>query len=169
MRKLLLIDGNNLMFRAYHATAAMGNLMQNSKGVYTNMVYGFTNMIMPFLAKDYSHILVAFDKGKKTKRHQEFTEYKALRKETPQELISQIPLIHKLLEVLDIKFLSLDEFEADDILGSASRCFKDDFDEIDLVSNDFDLMQLIDEKTFKKLGLHITSEPKRQTKSLYQA
>ena len=62
MKKLILIDGSNIMFRAYYGTAYSGNLMQNSKGQYTNAVFGFVNMINSILREDFTHILVAFDK-----------------------------------------------------------------------------------------------------------
>ncbi len=70
MKKLILIDGSNLMFRAYYGTAYSGNLMQNSKGQYTNAVFGFVNMMNSILKEDFTHILVAFDKSKKTYRNE---------------------------------------------------------------------------------------------------
>ncbi len=149
MSKLLLIDGNNVMFRAYHATAALGNLMKNSKGLYTNMLYGFTNILFLLLKKDYTHVLVAFDKGKQTIRHKEYEDYKGTRKPIPEELIVQIPYLFKLLDDLNVNHLSLTDYEADDIIGCACKKYKNEFEEIHIVSNDFDLMQLIDEKTFQ--------------------
>lgn len=71
MKRLVLIDGNSLFFRAYYATAYPGgNLMKNTKGVYTNAVFAFVNMIEKILEKPYSHALIAFDTPKKTKRHE---------------------------------------------------------------------------------------------------
>src|SRR5210317_1382065 len=91
MKKLILIDGFSLLFRAYFATAYSGNLMRNSKGVHTNMIFGFANMMQQVLKKDFTHILVAFDSEGKTFRHDDYKEYKAGRSETPAELIEQIP------------------------------------------------------------------------------
>ena len=103
MKKLILIDGSNLMFRAYYGTAYSGNLMQNSKGQYTNAIFGFVNMMNSVLKEDFTHILVAFDKGKKTFRHDKLESYKAGRSKMPEEFRSQIDLIKKSLDVLGVK------------------------------------------------------------------
>ena len=125
MKRLVLIDGNNLMFRAYYATAYTGNLMQTKNGLYTNAVYGFANMmnkIVSELKPDY--LFIAFDKGKKTFRHQQLTSYKGTRKKMPEELAIQIPLIKEYLDVVGIKRLELDDYEADDIVGSMAKLAK---------------------------------------------
>ena len=93
--KAILIDGNSLMFRSYYATSYTGNLMQNSKGLYTNAIFGFCNMLTKLLSEKYDYILVAFDKGKKTFRHQSYDEYKGGRKPMPDEFRVQIPYINK--------------------------------------------------------------------------
>ena len=83
MKRILLIDGNSLMFRAYYATAYTGNLMQTSTGMYTNAIYGFVNMINKVIESEtFDNIFVAFDKGKKTFRHQEYADYKGGRKKS---------------------------------------------------------------------------------------
>ena len=148
MKKLLLVDGNNVMFRAYYATATTGFLMRTSKGVFTNMLYGFINILTKEYP-DFTHIAVSFDKGSHTFRHQMSKEYKAQRAKTPDELISQIPLVYKYLDLMNIKHFSLDEFEADDIIGSLSKKFINDFDEIDILSNDNDLFQLIGDNVYQ--------------------
>ena len=143
MKKIIILDGNSVMFRAYYATAYTGNLMQARSGLYTNAIYGFVNMIQHILqTKDLTNIFVAFDKGKKTLRHQTYSEYKSGRSATPEEFLMQIPYIKEYLDVLGIKHLELDDYEADDIVGSMAYLAKDKFDEVMVVSGDKDLLQL---------------------------
>ena len=146
MKKLILIDGSNIMFRAYYATAYSGNLMRNSKGQYTNAVFGFVNMINSILKEDFTHILVAFDKSGKTFRHDKFEDYKGGRKPMPDEFRSQIDLIKKSLDVLGVKQREIYLIEADDIIGTYSEKYYNDFDQIEIISNDKDLLQLINDK-----------------------
>ncbi len=146
MKKMILIDGSNIMFRAYYGTAYSGNLMQNSKGQYTNAVFGFVNMINSVLKEDFTHILVAFDKSGKTFRHDAFKDYKGGRKPMPDEFRSQIDLIKKSLDVLGVKQKELELIEADDIIGTYSKKYYDEFDKIELISNDKDLLQLVNDK-----------------------
>ena len=146
MKKLILIDGSNLMFRAYYGTAYSGNLMQNSKGQYTNAVFGFVNMMNSILKGDFTHILVAFDKGKKTFRHEKLESYKAGRSKMPDEFRSQIDLIKKSLDVLGVKQREIELIEADDIIGTYSKVYYDSFDKIEVLSNDKDMLQLINDK-----------------------
>ena len=149
MKKFLLIDGNNVMFRAYFATAAMGNIMRNKKGFPTNMIYGFINIYQKVIEDGYTHIAVAFDKGSKTRRHKMYKDYKAGRAETPKELIEQIPYIHKFLECMNIHYFLSDDYEADDIIRAINKKYKNTFDEIDVLSNDNDLFQLIAPNSFQ--------------------
>ena len=146
MKKFLIIDGNNVMFRAYYATAAMGNLMRNTKGNPTNMVYGFINIFNKVIQDNYTHVAVAFDKGSKTRRHKMYSEYKAGRQKTPDELFLQIPYILKWLEAMNVHYYMSDDYEADDIVASIAKRFYPSFDEIDVLSNDNDLFQLIKDK-----------------------
>jgi len=146
MKKMILIDGSNLMFRAYYATAYSGNLMQNSKGQYTNAVFSFVNMINSILEEDFSHILVAFDKGKETFRHKDYEDYKGGRPPMPEEFRSQIDLIKKSLDVLGVKQREIELIEADDIIGTYAKTYYEDFDQIDIISNDNDLLQLVNNK-----------------------
>ena len=142
--KLLLIDGNSLLFRGYYATA-YGNIMKTSKGVYTNAVYAFANMInsaLKMIKPDYC--VVAFDKGKHTFRHDIAPDYKAGRKQTPEELIGQFDLVREMLEAYKLPYLEYDSIEADDIIGSLSRKFNM---ETCILSSDRDMLQLIDDNT----------------------
>ncbi|MCI1882869.1 MAG: DNA polymerase I, partial [Sporolactobacillus sp.] len=95
MKKLVLIDGNNVVYRAFFALP----LLSNKQGMYTNAVYGFTTMLMKVIAEEKpTHLLVAFDAGKKTFRHDVFKAYKGGRQKTPPELSQQIPFVHALLD-----------------------------------------------------------------------
>lgn len=146
MKKLLLIDGNNLLFRSYYATAAMGNLMQNSMGIYTNGLFGFVSTMMALLKGDFTHVLVAFDCPGKTFRHEKFPEYKGTRKETPEELKMQMPLVREYLDAAGIARFEQEPYEADDIIGYCTKHFAEDFDAIEVYSNDHDLLQLLSPK-----------------------
>ena len=146
MKKLLLVDGNNLLFRSYYATAAMGNLMKNSQGIYTNAVFGFVSAMQSIVKMDYTHILVAWDPKGPTWRHLKYDMYKGTRKETPSELISQMPLVREYLDSANIARYEQDLYEADDIIGFCAKHYTDQFDLIDIFSNDHDLMQLLGPK-----------------------
>ncbi|MFA5006077.1 MAG: DNA polymerase I [Candidatus Izemoplasmatales bacterium] len=143
MKKLLLIDGNNLLFRSYFATAAMGNLMKNSQGVYTNAVFGFASTMQQLLKTDFTHILVAWDPKGPTHRHLEFSEYKGTRPDVPEELISQMPLVREYLDAVGVPRYEQDLYEADDIIGYCATHYRGEFDAIEIYSNDHDLMQLL--------------------------
>jgi len=147
MNKLLLIDGNSLMFRAYFSTAYSGRLMQTKTGFVTNALHGFINM-MNKVEKDfdYTHILVAFDAGKKTFRHDLLASYKDGRSSTPDDFKPQIPLIKKYLDLKGIPRFEIDGFEADDIIGSFAQIgCQNAFAKIDVLSGDKDLLQLVND------------------------
>ena len=144
MKKIIMIDGNNLMFRSYYATACNGNFMNNSKGFPTNALFGFVNMIHKIINEEKpEYVLVAFDKGK-TFRHEEYDGYKDGRVETPDELKKQFPIAKQLLTAMGIKYYEIDNYEADDIIGTFSKFCDDNPDFIGtIVSSDKDLLQLI--------------------------
>ncbi len=164
MKKLLLIDGSNLMFRAYYATAYSGNLMKNSKGDYTNAVYGFVRMLNVILKEDFTHAMVAFDKGKATFRHKEYEEYKAKRKPMPEEFRAQLEDIKKAPRKLGFPVYETDALEADDIIASLAYQFYDDFDEIEILSNDRDLFQLLNSKVYMRLSKRGLEPDQRYTR-----
>lgn len=145
MKRLLLIDGNSLMFRSYYATAYTGSLMKTKEGLYTNAVFGFCNMINKLLEKE-SYAFVAFDAGKQTFRHKEYSEYKGTRKPLPEELRTQIPLIKEFLDIIGIKRMENLDYEADDLLATVSQKLQNDFDEFMVVTGDHDLLQLVSDK-----------------------
>lgn len=144
MEKIILVDGNNLLFRSYYATAYSGNLMQNSKGFPTNAIYGFVNMINKIINEEEpKYMIVAFDKGK-TFRHEQYDFYKQGRSETPEELKVQFPIAKDILNAMGIKYYECDNYEADDIIGTFARYCDEEEDFIGtIVSSDKDLLQLI--------------------------
>ncbi|MFV0249622.1 MAG: DNA polymerase I [Bacilli bacterium] len=152
MEKIILVDGNNLLFRSYYATAYNGNFMKNSKGFPTNALFGFTNMINKILTEEKpTFMIVAFDKGK-TFRHAAYKDYKGGRGETPEELKLQFPLAKELLTHMGIKYYECDNYEADDILGTfAEYCDSDPNFIGTVISSDKDLLQLISDDIDIKL------------------
>ena len=151
MSKIILVDGNNLLFRSYFATAYNGNLMKNSKGFPTNALFGFINMLQKIIEEEKpEYMMVAFDKGK-TFRHEKYATYKGKRSETPKELIMQFPLSRKICEVLGITHLEIDNYEADDIIGTFAKKVDEENNEAIIISSDKDLLQLISNHVKVKL------------------
>ena len=152
MNNLILVDGNNLLFRSYYATAYNGNFMKNSKGFPTNALFGFTNMINKIIDEEKpTHIIVAFDKGK-TFRHDKYDWYKAGRIAMPDELKVQFPVAKELLTNMGITYYEIDNYEADDIIGTfASFCEENPNYTGTIISSDKDLLQLISDTVNIKL------------------
>lgn len=152
MEKVVLVDGNNLLFRSYYATAYSGNFMKNSRGFPTNGLYGFVNMINKIINEEKpKYMMVAFDIGK-TFRHEKYDEYKGGRAETPDELKSQFPVAKEILNCMGIKYLEKDLYEADDIIGTFAKMIDESsLYEGLIVSSDKDLLQLISDKVTVKL------------------
>lgn len=152
MKRIVLVDGNNLMFRSYFATAYTGSLMKNSKGLVTNALYGFTNMLNKIIEEESpEYMAVAFDIGKSF-RHDEYKEYKAGRNVTPEELKIQMPYAKELLNHMGIMYLDFAGYEADDIVGTLCRWANEDpeWDAL-LVTSDHDYLQLITDQVEVKL------------------
>ncbi|MGE6628919.1 DNA polymerase I [Bacillus sp. NPDC077027] len=143
-KKLVLVDGNSLAYRAFFALP----LLSSDKGVHTNAIYGFAMILMKMLEDEKpTHMLVAFDAGKTTFRHETFQEYKGGRQKTPPELSEQMPFIRELLDAYNIQRYELPNYEADDIIGTlAVEAEKNGFD-VKIFSGDKDLTQLATEKT----------------------
>lgn len=138
--KLVLIDGNSIIYRAFFALP----LLNNEKGVYTNAVYGFTTMLLRILQEEKpTHMLVAFDAGKTTFRHETYKEYKGGRQKTPPELSEQFPLLKELLDAFEISHYQLNQYEADDIIGTLATNGKDEKWDVTVITGDKDLLQLV--------------------------
>ncbi|MFO7611800.1 MAG: DNA polymerase I [Clostridia bacterium] len=147
MKKLLLIDGNSILNRAYFAM--MGNrMLSTAEGVPTNAIYGFLNTYDKFVASEGpTHAAVAFDTSKPTFRHGMYDGYKAGRKPMPDDLAVQMPVMKDILDHMGIKRLEMPGYEADDILGTlAEKARAEDF-EVVVLTGDRDMMQLAGEKT----------------------
>ncbi|MDN4607283.1 DNA polymerase I [Sporosarcina highlanderae] len=142
--KIVLLDGNSLAYRAFFALP----LLTNDTGIHTNAIYGFTMMLQNILEEEKpTHILVAWDAGKTTFRHSTFSEYKGGRQKTPPELSEQFPYLRKLLDAFQISQYELDQYEADDIIGTLSKTGDAEGMEVVVISGDKDLTQLASDKT----------------------
>jgi len=139
LNKLVLIDGNSLSFRAFYALP----LLSNKAGIHTNAILGFAKLLEKIIREEQpTHFLVAFDAGKTTFRHSKYSEYKGGRQKTPPELSEQFPYIRQLLDAYHIKHYELENYEADDIIGTLSKeADQNDFETI-IVTGDRDLTQL---------------------------
>ncbi|WP_138495471.1 DNA polymerase I [Paenibacillus pinistramenti] len=143
MDKLILIDGNSIIYRAFFAMPPL----TNSAGQHTNAVYGFTNMLLRLIQEQKpSHILVAFDAGKQTFRHEGFKDYKGGREKTPPELSEQFPVLKELLDSFGIARYESEGFEADDIIGAVSKRADEEGRQVLVVTGDKDMLQLVSER-----------------------
>lgn len=163
MARLLLIDGSNIMFKAYYGTAYSGQLMKRSDGLYTNALYGLVNILKKAMKDSFTHVLVAFDDGKETYRHKSYEAYKAGRKKMPEEFRMQLPFIHELIEHLGFFAFQDAALEADDIIAAAAHQYYDQFDAIEIMSSDKDLYQIINAK------VKIRVSNKQQSDHLFDA
>jgi DNA polymerase-1 len=145
MKHLKIIDGNALLFRAYFASAYSGANLTTKDGTPTNAVYVFANMLQKILfpVAPETHILVAFDTGEKTFRHQQLESYKAHRKPVPEDLIKQFPIARALLKALNLFTFEQDGFEGDDVAGSAALLAIKAGIKVDIFTSDRDFLQLV--------------------------
>lgn len=159
-KKILLIDGSSLIFRAFYA---IRNLTTKD-GVFVNGVYGFLNMYYKALEiVNPTHVVVAFDRGSKTFRHQEFSDYKATRDKAPDEISYQFGILKDLLDSMNVKHIDMDNFEADDILGTVAKLAQANDFEVNIFTGDRDYLQLVDENIFVHLTKKGISEMKLMT------
>jgi len=143
-KKLVLIDGHALAYRAFHA---LPEDMKTSQGELTNAVYGFTSMLLNVLRDEQpTHIAVTFDKGL-TFRHDMYPDYKAHRAKMPDEMRSQMKRVRQVVETLDIPIFEQEGYEADDLLGTLARQAEEQGVDTLIVTGDMDLLQLVDEHT----------------------
>lgn len=150
MSKIIIIDGNSLLFRAFYAlyTINPDNIMRTSDGTPTNAIYIFSNMLASLLSslKEGDGIFVGFDAGKHTFRHKAFSDYKANRPKCPEELLTQMPIAREFLDELNILHYEDDNLEADDICGiMATQAAKQGYD-VEIYTSDKDYLQLINDK-----------------------
>lgn len=157
-KKCLLIDGSSLLFRAFYAIREL----KTKDGIYTNGVYGFLSMYFNAL-KQYEpdYIMVAFDRKGPTFRTKEYEEYKANRQETPPELVHQFGIVKSILDAMNVKHLDMQDFEADDILGTISKEANARGVDTYLLTGDRDYLQLADDHVsivYTKRGITETKE-----------
>lgn len=158
MDKWMLIDGNSIAYRAFFALPPL----TNAAGQHTNAVYGFTTILLKLLEEEKpTHIMVAFDAGKTTFRHEGYAEYKAGREKTPSELSSQFPLLKDLLTAFGVARFELEGYEADDIIGTLTRLADEQGIETLVVSGDKDMLQLASEQVTVALTRKGVSEVER--------
>ena len=140
--KFLLIDGSSLIHRAFFALPPL----VTKQGVNTGAVYGLCNMLLKLIEEvEPKYMAVAFDKSRKTFRTRMYADYKGQRKPTPPELGEQFPLSMKVLDAIGIKNLELDDYEADDIIGTFAKHAPEDV-EVIIVTGDKDELQLVDKR-----------------------
>lgn len=144
MDKLMLLDGNSLINRAFYGI----RLLTTKDGVHTNAVYGFINMLAKYREElQPTHILVAFDVAAPTFRHHAYTEYKSTRSGMPPELKQQIPLLKEVLSVMNIAMVEKEGYEADDLIGTVARECEQQGAQCVIVTGDRDDLQLISSQT----------------------
>ncbi len=148
MKKLMLIDGNSIVNRAFYGI----RLLTNSEGLYTNAVYGFLNILLKYLDEEKPDSLcVAFDLPAPTFRHLQYDQYKAQRKGMPDELAQQMPLLKEVLAAMNIAMLSQEGYEADDIIGTGAKYCEDHGIDCVILTGDKDDLQLASKRTVIKL------------------
>lgn len=156
-QKIVIVDGNSLINRAYFAMSEL----KNSKGLYTGGVHGLTSMVLSLIENfEPTHFCVAFDMKGPTFRHLSYDAYKGTRKGMPNELAMQMPVVKEILDVLNIARVELQGYEADDLIGTLSKlCLENGF-EVNVITGDKDALQLVD------LGakVHITKKGISQLK-----
>ncbi|TDX59027.1 DNA polymerase I [Orenia marismortui] len=140
-KELYLLDGNSLTYRAFYA---LPTTLTKSDGTITNAVFGFTRMLLTLIDNEAPDAIgVAFDVGKKTFRHQAYEDYKGTREKTPDELRPQFNLVKDVLRALKIPFFGMEEYEADDLIGTLAKRAEEEGYQVTIVTGDRDALQLI--------------------------
>ena len=140
-KRLVAIDGNSLLYRAFFGM----RYLSTSAGVPTNAVYGLTTMLLKVLEEKPDYIVVAFDTPKPTFRHEQYDQYKAHRKPTPDALIEQAPIARELIRAFNIPVIELEGFEADDIIGALVTQGREHGVRSEILTGDLDALQLVNE------------------------
>lgn len=145
MKKLYVIDGNSLLFRAYYATSFTGNIMRTKNGIPTNAIFAFSNMISKIVTylKPEDALFVAFDTGKKTFRHAQLTSYKEQRKPIEEDLKVQLPIAREFLDAMNVFHFELEGYEGDDVAGTVAKLGVESGYDVNIYTSDKDFLQLI--------------------------
>jgi len=142
--EILLVDGMALLFRGYYATAYRGNFMKTSEGVPTNGVYQFLRYLFDAINNfQPTHVICCWDMGSKTFRTEIYDGYKANRGAPPEELIPQFDLVKEVTDAFDLPNIGIENYEADDCIGTLARSFSNDNNVI-ILTGDHDILQLVD-------------------------
>jgi DNA polymerase-1 len=158
--KLLIIDGNSIANRAFYGVP----LLTNSKGMYTNAIYGFLNMLSRFIDEENpTHVAITFDLKAPTFRHKKYDGYKGNRKGMPDELREQMPVLKDVIRKMGIPIFEIEGYEADDVIGTMSMC-SNDYD-ITIISGDKDILQLATDVV--KIRIPKTSKGKTTIEDYY--
>lgn len=158
MKRLVIFDGNSIVNRAFYGV----RLLTNSEGIYTNAIYGFMNILLKYtgdLSPDY--LVIAFDLKAPTFRHKMYSEYKAGRKGMPEELAQQMPVLKELLAAMNIATVSMEGYEADDVIGTVSAMCEENKTECIIATGDRDSLQLAGEYT----TIYLTSTKNGETQT----
>lgn len=148
MKKLMVLDGNSIINRAFYGI----RLLTNSEGLYTNAIYGFVNILLKYTQEEKpDYICVAFDVAAPTFRHEKYDKYKAQRKKMPEELAVQMPVLKEVLSAMNINMLTCEGYEADDIIGTVAKCCENEDISCVILTGDKDDLQLATDKTKIKL------------------
>ena len=164
MNNLLLIDGHSILNRAYYGIP----ILINHEGIHTNAIYGFINIMLKAIEDEHSDsVAVAFDLKAPTFRHKMYDVYKGTRKPMPEELREQVPIIKEILSAMNIPVITLEGYEADDILGTLAKREQDKGVNVVIMSGDRDLLQLADKNI--KIRLPKTIKGKTEIENYYPA
>lgn len=145
MKKILLVDGMALLFRGYYATAYRGNFMKTTSGMPTNGIFQFIRYLRDAIEQfTPTHVICCWDMGSKTFRTELYDQYKANRDAPPKELIPQFDLVKKVVDAFDMPNIGLENYEADDCIGTLTNAYKAEH-QIIILSGDHDLLQLVDD------------------------
>lgn len=171
MEKILLIDGHSILHRAFYGVPEL----TNAKGLHTNAIFGFLNIIFKILEEEKPQfVTVAFDVNEPTFRHEMFPEYKGTRKPMPEELREQVPVMKDVLRAMSIQVVEKPGFEADDVLGTLARLCEGQGMQVSVLSGDRDLLQLATKTTkiripkTKRTGTEIEDYLEEQVVEKYQ-
>ena len=160
--RLLLLDGHSLAYRAFFALPVEN--FATASGQHTNAVYGFTSMLVNVLRDEQpTHVAVAFDKSRQTFRLEEYSDYKANRNKTPDEFGSQLPLIRRVLDALHIQHLSMEGYEADDIIATLATQALAEGMQVLIMTGDRDSIQLVTDDSTVLYTMRGVSELARLT------
>ena len=162
MKKLVIVDGNSLLFRAYYATSFTGTIMRRKDGFPTNAIFGFSNMMNKIIStlKDGDLLFVSFDTGKKTFRHKEMETYKAQRKPIDEDLKLQLPVARDLLKAMGVFYYELEGYEGDDLAGTVAKIGSNSNLEVDVYTSDKDYLQLINDN----ISIYMITKGIKETK-----